>query len=183
MMNIEVRLMVSTTKNLCALVQQGLFREDLYYLVMGLTLEIPPLRKRTDDLEKLLEGYIKKYSEIYSRYHVLTAGAKKILLDYPWYGNLLQLESFCERMILTANHRSINEIYVNYLLDELYPVIHQQNSREKVIIYKDPEALEIAAILEKHGGNRAIAAQELGISKTTLWRHMKKCGISNKYDV
>ncbi|MDD3173093.1 MAG: helix-turn-helix domain-containing protein [Herbinix sp.] len=68
-------------------------------------------------------------------------------------------------------------------MNELYPIIHQQNNREKIIVYKDPEALVISEMLEKHGGNRALVAEELGISKTTLWRHMKKYGISNKYRV
>jgi transcriptional regulator with PAS, ATPase and Fis domain len=181
-MSIDVRIIATTTRKLSVLVQQGQFREDLFYLLSGLTIDVEPLRNRPEDLETLLDTYIKLYCDMYSRFHVLTAGAKKILMEYPWYGNLIQLESFCDRMILSASHRTLDEIFIKHLLNELYPIIHQQNSREKVIIYKDPEAVVIMETLEKHGGNRANAAAELGISKTTLWRHMKKYGISNKYE-
>jgi PAS domain S-box-containing protein len=181
-MSVDVRIIATTTKNLSILVQQGLFREDLYYLLNGLTIELPPLRNRHEDLEHILNTAIKSYCEVYSRYHVLTKGAIKILMEYPWYGNLIQIESFCERMILTATHRVLDEIFIQNLLNDLYPIIHQQNSREKIVVYKNQEALAISEILEKYNGNRTQAAQELGISKTTLWRHMKKYGISNKFD-
>jgi transcriptional regulator with PAS, ATPase and Fis domain len=179
----DVRIIATTTKNLNVLVQQGTFREDLFYLLSGLTIEVEPLRNRPEDLEKLIDTYIKLYCEMYSRYHVLTTGAKKILMEYPWYGNLIQLESFCDRMILTATHRTLDEVFMKQLMNELYPIIHQQNNRERIIVYKDPEAVIISEMLEKHGGNRTLVAEELGISKTTLWRHMKKYGISNKYKV
>lgn len=181
-MSIDVRIIATTTRKLSVLVQQGLFREDLYYLLSGLTIDVEPLRNRPEDLETLLDMYMKLYCDMYSRYHVLTVGAKKILMEYPWQGNLIQLESFCDRMILSAKHRTLDELYIKHLLNELYPIIHQQNNREKIIVYKDPEAVAITETLEKCEGNRTMAAAELGISKTTLWRHMKKYGISNKYE-
>lgn len=181
-MSNDVRIIATTTRKLSVLVQQGLFREDLYYLLSGLTIDVEPLRNRPEDLENLIDTYIKLYCDMYSRYHVLTVGAKKILLEYPWYGNLIQLESFCDRMILSANQRTLDELYIKHLLNELYPIIQQHSNREKVIIYKDPEAVVITETLEKYDGNRTLTAAELGISKTTLWRHMKKYGISNKYE-
>ncbi len=183
-MSINVKIIATTSKNLRILVNNGLFREDLYYLLSGLTIDVEPIRNRPEDLEYLIDNYVKLYCDMYSRFHVLTAGARKRLLEYPWHGNLIQLESFCDRMILTASHRSIDEVYVIKLLEELYPIIGQQNSsKEKIVIYKDPEAMKISQTLEKHDGNRTLAAEELGISKTTLWRHMKKYGISSKYNV
>jgi len=181
--SIDVRIIATTTKKLSVLVQQGQFREDLYYLLSGLTIDVEPLRNRPEDLEYLLDMYIKLYCDMYSRYHVLTSGARKILMEYPWPGNLIQLESFCERMILSASHRSLDEPFVKNLMDELFPNIHHQNNREKIIVYKNPEAIAITEALEKYDGNRSLAAAALGISKTTLWRHMKKYGISNKYDL
>ncbi len=183
-MSIDVKIIATTSKNLSILVKQGEFREDLYYLLSGLTIDVEPIRNRPEDLEYLIDNYVKLYCDMYSRFHVLTAGAKKRLLEYPWYGNLIQLESFCDRMILAASHRSIDEAYVVRLLEELYPILGQQNSnKEKIVIYKDPEAIKISETLEKYDGNRTLAAEELGISKTTLWRHMKKLGITSKYNV
>jgi transcriptional regulator with PAS, ATPase and Fis domain len=181
-LSIDVRIIATTSKTLSVLVQQGLFREDLYYLLSGLVIDVEPLRRRPEDLEQLVDTYVKLYCDIYSRYHVLTNGAKEALMEYPWNGNLIQLESFCDRMILSAMHRTIDEVFIKHLFSELYPIIQQQHNREKIVIYKDPEAVIITDALEKHGGNRSLAAAELGMSKTTLWRHMKKYGISNKYE-
>lgn len=177
----DVRIIATTTKNLSVLVKEGKFREDLYYLLNGLTIEIPPLRNRLEDLEYMIDKYIELYNDIYSRYHILTSRGKKAIMEYPWHGNLIQLESFCDRLILSASQRSLDEGYVRNLILELYPIIHQQNKQERIVVYKDPEAIVITEALKKHNGNRNLVAQELGISTTTLWRRMKKYGISAKF--
>ncbi|MDF2614237.1 MAG: domain S-box [Clostridia bacterium] len=182
-LTLDVKVIATSRRNLSVLVKKGLFREDLYYALNALSFEIPPLRKTQDDIEVLLNEYIKAYSSQYERYVVLTAGARKMICEYQWEGNLIQLESFCERMVLTASRRTVDENFVRYLLGQLYPVIRQIKDQEKVVVYKAPEAALIAELLEKHNGNRELVAQELNISKTTLWRHMKKYGVSNKYDI
>ena len=102
-------------------VSGGLFRQELFYLLAGLTLKVPPLRSCREDLKQLIEQWVQEGCEQYSRYHVLTKGAQKALEDYPWPGNLLQLESFMKRLILTAERRSIDEIMIHRLLQSLYP--------------------------------------------------------------
>ena len=82
---------------------------------------MPPLRERREDLEQKIQDTLRECCEQYGRYHALTAGAREVLLNYPWYGNLFQIESFCERLVLTAGKRSIDEIAVKALLRELYP--------------------------------------------------------------
>jgi DNA-binding NtrC family response regulator len=123
---------------------------------------------------------------------VLTAGAKKALLDYPWEGNSIQLEAFCERMILTVGKRAITEEYVRDLLDELYC---QDTSMAKQEISEDPaperweeeseepeELIKIKNALRKYNGNRTLSAKELKFSTTTLWRKMKKYGLDENMD-
>ncbi|MDF2802482.1 MAG: domain S-box protein [Anaerocolumna sp.] len=183
LMSLDIRIITTSSKNLFLRMKQQLFREDLYYLLSGLSLEIPPLRERKNDIKDLVEQLIKQNMTIYSRYHILTDEAKKLLIEYDWYGNRIQLESFCERMILTAKSRKIDEIYVKYLLSKMYPIIHEQDNLRKTVIHQDPEAAHIAEVLRKHNGNRTKTAEELDMSKTTLWRYMKKYGISNKYDI
>ncbi|WP_069998651.1 sigma 54-interacting transcriptional regulator [Cellulosilyticum sp. I15G10I2] len=182
-MTLDVKVVATSRRNLSVLVKKGLFREDLYYALNALSFEIPPLRKTQEDIEILLNEYTKAYAAQYERYIVLTTGAKKMIYEYQWEGNLIQLESFCERMVLTAPRRTVDENFVRYLLGQLYPIIRQVNDEEKVVVYKAPEGAIIAELLEKHKGNRELVAQELNISKTTLWRHMKKYGVSNKYDI
>lgn len=176
--NLDVRVLVTTDVPLETAVKQGEFREDLYYLLSGLVVKIPPLRKRDEDLKKKIEVCIKDVCERYSRYHVLTAGAWKSLLAYPWKGNLFQIESFCERLILTAGSRSVDEIGVNGLLREMYPEHISKQEPLKEQPYECEQALEIRRMLEKYDGNREKTAKGLGISKATLWRHMKKYEIT-----
>ena len=179
----DTRFIATTNVDLMKRMQQGEFREDLYYTITGLSLEIPELRNRPADLEELIDRTMKAKMKQYGRYHVLTAAAKSELLHYYWKGNELQIERFMERLILSAKKRNIDEEYVRQLLAELYPVVAQVDGEERVVIYKDPKADELASVLEKHHGDRTAASAELGISKTTLWRHMKKYGITGKYNI
>ncbi len=181
---LDVRVMATVGCPLARLQADGWLRQDLYYLLSGLELEVPPLRLRPEDLSRKLEDTVRECNERYGRYHVLTNGAKKLLLDYPWEGNLFQIDSFCERMILTAASRSLDEITVQSLLKELYPGERylKEEKKETVSLMaadaaENEEAARIVKALQKYGGSREKTAKELGISKTTLWRHMKKFGI------
>ena len=193
----DVRIMATAGDSpvlLASLVGQGRFREDLYYLLQGLTVMIPPLRERKEDLTCKIEQCIREYCEQYSRYHVLTQGAMKLLSGYSWNGNLFQVENFCERLILTANKRSLDEAAVRKVLDELYPQMPvstaafvpgrwgRQEPAEPVgsagydgePSLQEEERSRIIEVLKMNRGSREQAAQELGISKATLWRKMKR---------
>lgn len=174
----EVRIMVTGTALLSELVKKEDFRKELYYLLEGLAVSIPPLRERKEDLEFKIRETIRDCCEHYSRFHVLTKGAYQVLLHYPWKGNLIQVENFCERLILTAEKRSLDEAAVENLLDRLYPDEKKDESEptstEKEEILFPMEAVKIKETLFIMGGNREKTAKELGISKATLWRKMKK---------
>ena len=102
----------------------------------------------------------------------------KILKEYPWRGNLFQIDSFCDRLILTASRRSLDEITVKRLLRELYGEDEEDTEENPEGKNEDQDICEEAALiartLKKHGGSREKTAKELGISKATLWRKMKK---------
>ena len=174
----EVRIMVTSPVSFSALAQEVTFRRELYYLLGALVVEIPSLRERKEDLEHKIRETLRDCCEHYSRYHVLTKGAFQILLDYPWNGNLIQVENFCERLILTAQKRSLDEAFVEWLLSEMYPGEEKEKSFDDVISEQEVpysiEAKEIRDTLLKLGGSRERTAKELGISKATLWRKMKK---------
>lgn len=230
--HVDIRIMfaVSRPGRLEEMVRAGEFREDLYYLLKGLWLQIPPLRERKEDLEQLLNNAIKECCERFDRYHVLTDEAMNCLLTYPWPGNAYQIENFCERLILTASKRMLDKKAVSCVLTELFeadkpgtaPIVtgtakidgkkiqrtyqeqdytvcgennctHQnensctlqsgnngiaqkENSGQPLDMDLWPEerALLLARTLKRFGGNRKKTAQELGISKATLWRWMKK---------
>ena len=114
-------------------------------------------------------------------------------MEHSWPGNLFQIESFCERLILTAGKRSIDEIVVRKLLEDLYPeeqgglvsAASSTAARAKEVSEQFPgqsseQARKIIELLARFDGSREKTAKELGISKATLWRHMKKYGIETK---
>lgn len=163
---LDVRVICTSRKNISELLSHGEILEELYYVLEGLNLFIPPLRERKADLSIMIDAAIKKINEKYSRLHHLNKGAKDILMEYDWNGNILQLDNFIERLILTATKRSIEEKAVKELLDILY--IHD------VDIVQGEKAAKIKAALKRYEGNRVLTAKALGISKATLWRWMKK---------
>ena len=180
---LDNRIIATTSKDLFQCVKDGTFREDLYYLLNGLVVKIPPLRKRKEDIRILVEENRTKFTRRYARFPRIAEDAMEAMLDYPWPGNELQLESFCERMLLTTPKKTITGDFVHFLLDEMYPL--QETTREDgtTVIYQHPEAARLTELLEKHHGSRSAVAEELGISTTTLWRRMKKYGVINKYDL
>ncbi len=207
---LHVRIFASTSLTpvqLLERVKAGSFREDLYCLLSGLLLTVPPLRKRREDLAELIVRTVKDACERYSRYHVLTKGALSCLEAYSWPGNLLQLETFLRRLILTAERRSIDEVMIKKLLRELYPQtsINEEisecipehladvwSAKEDELCClggfagtvafsasgKSEEEVRIRAALTANGGSREKTAVFLGISKATLWRKMKKYEIN-----
>lgn len=179
---VDVRVMVTVGKPLIQLKQEQVIREDLYYLLSGLELRVPPLRERTEDLEQKIDETLRDCCERYSRYHVLTNGAKKYLMEYDWPGNLFQMESYFERLILTAGKRSLDEIVVKNLMEEIYPemqtVCSEKADADDVPPILCEEEQQIRSALFRYGGSREKTAAELGISKATLWRKMKKYGIA-----
>ena len=168
---LDVRVICTSRKNISELLSHGEILEELYYVLEGLNLFIPPLRERKADLSIMIDAAIKKINEKYSRLHHLNKGAKDILMEYDWNGNILQLDNFIERLILTATKRSIEEKAVKELLDVLY--IHD------VDIVQGEKAAKIKAALKRYEGNRVLTAKALGISKATLWRWMKKYDLEN----
>ena len=124
-----------------------------------------------------MESYFRAYLKMYSRYHILSPGAKEIILEYPWDGQETQLKSFCERLVLTVGKRTITGEDVRFLLREIYEREDQEDQSQNGEESEDPEDRErvrIEQILMQYHGNRTLTAKALGISKTTLWRKLKK---------
>ena len=180
--DVRVLFALSEPGRLEGAVETGAFRKDLYYLLQGLCLNIPPLRECREDVKQLLENTVRDCCERFDRYHVFTPGAMEALLNYPWPGNRYQVENFCERLVLTASKRLLDEKMVLGVLTELFEKAERKqdlqtaNTKEaaQTESWKDEQEELLAKTLKKNGGNRKKTAQELGISKSTLWRWMKK---------
>lgn len=180
---LDNRIIAITGADLYQYVEQGRFRQDLYYLLNSLTVEIPPLRKRPQDIRAIVEDCRVRFTKRYARFPKIAEDAMEALAGFGWQGNEIQLESFCERLFLTSPKKTITSDYVYFLLDTLYPVKERISEDGTTVIYQHPEVARLTELLEKHQGNRSAVAKELGISTTTLWRRMKKYGVINKYDL
>lgn len=180
---LDNRIIAITGADLYQYVEQGRFRQDLYYLLNSLTVEIPPIRKRPQDIRAIVEDCKVRFTKRYARFPKIAEDAMEALAGFGWQGNEIQLESFCERLFLTSPKKTITSDYVYFLLDTLYPVKERISEDGTTVIYQHPEAARLTELLEKHQGNRSAVAKELGISTTTLWRRMKKYGVINKYDL
>ncbi len=175
----NVRVIASTDRNLMAKVEKGEFRRDLYYAINALSLEVLPLRRRKEDIPGWVDFFLNQWQEKYQRYIQLTNGARQFIGEYDWPGNLDQIESICERVVLLTEKRNVDEVFLRKQLDQVTPRLTAE--AEKIVVVQDPKAMQIQQLLSEYYGNREKVAMALGISKTTLWRYMKKYGIEANY--
>ncbi|NNJ30257.1 sigma 54-interacting transcriptional regulator [Lacrimispora defluvii] len=177
---LDVRLIVTSTESLLQMRKNNTVTFTFYYIFSGLVLRLPPLSERREDVVNFVNLYLKRYTQRYSRYQVLTDEAMDYLKTYNWCGSALQIERFIERMVLTIEKRTIKKHIVEGLLQEMYPdeVFEEGNLAVKE---ESMDAYEILLrnTLLKNSGNRNATAKDLGISPTTLWRKMKKYGITD----
>lgn len=170
---IDVRIISATNKNLQDLINEKKFREDLYYRLAVLELNIPPLDQRLEDIPYLVDYYINK-----SEYNVsFTNEALQFLRSCNYKGNIRQLFNILERTIVLSESNKItandirNIVDTKSLSENLIDDYSLKNSNDNY------EKNQIIDILEKHSGNRKNTANELNISLTTLWRKIKKHNI------
>lgn len=174
-MSIDVRIIVSNEINLYELMLSGQFRKDLYYALSACKIEIPPLRSCKADIAGWFESYLANWCAQFARQVRLTDDAWHYLVQYDWPGNHDQMESLCKRLVLLSQKRTVNSETLREHLHAM-SVLPQSGTHESDDP-RNPRAVELLEVLNRCHGSREKAAAELGISKTTLWRKMKKYGI------
>ena len=172
-LKVDVRIIAATNKNLRKQVELGQFREDLFYRLNVIPLQIPPLRQRPEDLHSLISHFIAKYCKKNKKENLsISAEALRLMENYAWPGNVRELENAIERaVILCLGHQFTPED----LPDELS---HPQAEAVQLNIYQGMtmDEIELAVIrnaLKKNHGDKAKAAEELGISLRTIYRKME----------
>jgi transcriptional regulator with PAS, ATPase and Fis domain len=183
---VDVRIIAATNRNLMQLVDEKKFREDLYYRLNVLTLSIPPLRDRPNDIEYLLQYFISEYSKKFYKYVNLSQEAITFLKSYPWYGNVRHLKSFCERLVAVTTKNIIDLECVNDQMMTGYSAPMQETQSRAAQTLADETACDdyshkIIDLLIQFGGNKSKVAQKLGISRTTLWRQIKEYNIVSDF--
>ncbi|MDD3559690.1 MAG: sigma 54-interacting transcriptional regulator [Melioribacteraceae bacterium] len=172
---IDTRIIAATNKNLEREIEAGRFREDLYYRINVMNIQLPPLRERKDDLPILVNHFIEKFNSKFERnIKHFSSSAFDILMDYNWPGNIRELENVIEHCFVLCDSDIIQiEHLPKRLRDGEFNTI-QGGGTNNFNHIKDAERNIIIKTLKKHNGNRTKTAEELNIHPTTLWRKMKK---------
>lgn len=172
---LDIRLIASTNQNLQELIKLGKFREDLYYRLNVLPINIEPLCKRKEDIEPLIQEFLNCYTKKYSKNMVISDEAIEIIKNYSWPGNIRELENFIERIIVVNISNKIEKDNINYLLANKEDIIEKEEYNLKEIIAK-VEKNTIEKALKKFGSTRQ-ASQYLKIDQSTIVKKCKKLGI------
>lgn len=174
---VDVRVVATTNKSLKSEVRKGKFREDLYYRLNVIPIHIPPLRKRKSDIPVLVQYFVSKYAiEAGKKPPIVDTDAMEVLVNYPWYGNVRELENFVHRAIVVSNRPTIDKRLVISLLEEsLTSEKEELGKRSNVIptLYEAEKELILRA-LEFVGGNKIEAAKLLGVTTRTIYNKLKE---------
>ena len=169
----DVRVIVATNKNLKEEVKKGNFREDLFYRIHVIPVEIPLLKDRKDDIPPLVEHFIKKYSEqMNKKVKSITSAAMRKLMFHDWPGNVRELENSIEFAVAMTGRDT--------LTDDL--VLQTQNGRDDLLTLQEARAIfeqsYVQNLLKMTGGNVSRAAEIAGRYRADLYNLMKKHNIS-----
>jgi two-component system, NtrC family, response regulator HydG len=179
---VDIRIITATHMDLYALVREGRFREDLYYRLKVFPIRMPPLRNRKEDIPLLALHFIESLNvKTGKSLHGLTPQAMRMIMDYNWPGNVRELENAIEHAFVLCGRGQIDTIDLPLEIRNV-----ERTMASEVIQKQLPASIrvmkqgELIGILEACGWNKAEAARRVGISRTAIWKHMKRLGIPLK---
>ncbi|HET9695348.1 MAG TPA: sigma-54 dependent transcriptional regulator [Terriglobales bacterium] len=172
---IDVRILAATNRDLETEVAEGNFRRDLYFRLNVLTLRIPPLRERKQDIPQLLEHFLDRLSRANGTRKVISDEALKALINYDWPGNVRELENCIERTwALSSGPTMAFPDLPTYIKNTHQQKVTAEPVGPKIIPLVDLERKAILEAIEQLRGDKLLAAKMLGIGKTTLYRKLKE---------
>lgn len=170
-LTVDVRVLAATNKDLMQEVEKGNFREDLFYRLNVIPLNLPPLRDRRNDIPLLALHFLKSFViERGKALKEISSGAMRLLLDYPWPGNVRELENSIEHAVVLAKGSQLEAWDL--------PTALQHPSASQPPSMADQELKLLLNILEECGWNKKLAARRLGISRSTVYAILKRHNIS-----
>lgn len=176
---VDVRVIAATNKDLKKLIQEGKFREDLYYRLNVMTIEIPPLRERLEDIEELARVLLKKLSNQLGKYvSKISDNALEYLLAHSWPGNVRELENVLERAINLTDSDTIIPVHLPVYITQRSTKAIDGPVRPLKDTIEDVEKEAILRCLEYTEGNKLKTAELLNISRSSLYNKMEKYGIT-----
>lgn len=197
----DVRLVAATNRNLEEMVKKGEFREDLFYRLNVIPVNLPPLRERFEDVKLLIEHYMQKFMKEHRKQMRLSKQALELLLDYPWPGNIRELQNMIERIILICPEGEVTPEMLNHVLPFNYQKMHMSEPEPvhvpeatSIAVSPQEKQTETAPMLTKtslqdmekesiiqalidHRGIQTKAAAQLGMTARQIGYKIKKYGI------
>ncbi|MBS1832805.1 MAG: sigma-54-dependent Fis family transcriptional regulator [Acidobacteria bacterium] len=169
---VDVRVVAATNKDVPKLVEEGKFREDLWFRLNVVRIQVPPLCERAQDIPLLADYFVKKYNARYSQKTKLLESGVKAMQVYSWPGNVRQLQHMMERLSILAPQQRIDSQAVK---DAIETMDSRQDSSETLA---DTESEQIRRVLAACNNNKSRAAKVLGIERKTLYRKLERMGLA-----
>ena len=170
--NIDIRLITATNRNLFEMAEKAEFRQDLLFRINTIHINIPPLRNRKEDIIPLAEMFLKRYSEKYKKDNVIiSAAAEEKMLSHRWDGNIRELQHTIEKAVIMCDDNVINPEHLG-----LYQSV-SSSSYDDGFTLEDVERRTIAEAINSNNGNLSLVAQKLGITRQTLYNKIKRYGL------
>lgn len=167
--DVNIRLICATNSNLEKMVEEGLFREDLLYRINTIHVEVPPLRKRKDDILLLADFFLKRFAKKYDKAGLrINKMAQDKLQEYPWPGNIREMQHTMERAVILCEGDVLGEE------DFLLSAKGREQQAKEIKTLEEMERAMINKALQEHQGNYSAAAEQLGVSRQTLYNKMKR---------
>jgi transcriptional regulator with PAS, ATPase and Fis domain len=181
---VDVRIIAATNRDLMEMMHRREFREDLFFRINVIRLSIPPLRERREDIPLLLDHFIERINLKQSKQiKKVSSSALKTLFDYDFPGNVRELENIIEHATILTKGIEIQSRHLpSYLARKHEPSSAAASlpEGEDMSVLDNVERDLIVRALERHRGRTAAAAKELGVHRSTLWRKIKRYGISTR---
>ncbi|HJZ11000.1 MAG TPA: sigma 54-interacting transcriptional regulator, partial [Acidobacteriota bacterium] len=178
---VNVRIIAATNRDLKKMVGEGRFREDLYYRLMVVPVQLPPLRERREDIPLLVQHFIEKYRPRYfakreEEFEGISNRALALMLQYDWPGNIRELEHAVEHAMISTTTNRIERAFLPAPLKQLQPPDFPDSVLPTASNSSSDTSSDVTLrkSLEAFHWNTTRTAKALGISRTTLWRRMKK---------
>ncbi len=175
---VNVRIICATNRDLTEMIRQCKFREDLYYRLKVLSVQLPPLRSRGGDVALIMQHYLSYYARKFGKPDfLLTAEAAALVEGYPWPGNVREIRNVSEQLAVLCECQEISALDVSSVLPDAQPAPRSAGSPQGGdSSLKGLQRSQIAEVLARTGSKKE-AAEILGISKTTLWRKCRELGL------
>jgi DNA-binding NtrC family response regulator len=171
---VDIRILAATNKDLKAEVERGAFRQDLFYRINVVTLHVPTLAERRDDIPLLCRHFLRKFAEAQGKQiNQISDEVMEILIDYEFPGNIRELENIMERAVTLASGPTIEVSHLPGDFQQPGFQVHRRQKKEFLTL-EENEQEYIAWVLKQMNGNKTRAAEVLGIDRVSLWRKLKR---------